>query len=167
MYKKSYKENIISYYYAYEKEDESSCDKIYIYENIDGVLVCRYKDCLKVSEEESNKLSKKLSECEQHIENRVWDEYNKKSIIEKIDEVRKYNRHGYIELDDKCVIDFVSKIMELNDTSPNDESILEELEKYFIEIKEFSSIKLIDINSIKGGKIYPNLDNIEKFNNLL
>jgi membrane protein len=167
MYKKSDKEKIISYYYAYEGKDDRSCDKIYIYENIDGVLVCRYKDCFKVTEEESNKLSKELSECEKHIENRVWDENNKKSIIEKINEVRKYNRHGYIELSDKCVIDFVSKIMEFNDTTPNNESILEELGKYFMEVKEFASIKLIDISSIKDGKIYPNLDNIEKFNNLL
>lgn len=167
MYKKSDKERIISYYYAYEKKDDRSCDKIYIYENIDGVLVCRYKDCLKVTEEERNKLSKELSECEKHIENRVWNENNKKSIIEKIDEVRKYNIRGYIELGDKCVIDFVSKIMEFNDTTPNDEAILEELEKYFMEVKEIASIKLIDISSIKDGKIYPNLDNIEKFNNLM
>lgn len=170
-YKKSGIEQNISYYYAYEKKDdndESHCDKIiHIYENIDGVLLCIYKDCLKVTEEKSNELLEKLRECEEHIKTRVMRESDKKEIVEKIDEVRKYNRHGYIELGDKCVIDFVSKIMEFNDTTPNDESILEELEKCLIEIKEFSSIKLLDISSIKDGKIYPNLDNIEKFNNLM
>ena len=172
MYKKSGNEQNISYYYAYEKNSENNsedcCNKLYIYENIDGVLVCRYKDCLKVTEEKSNKLSKKLGECKEHIKNCVMDEDNKKNIIEKIDVVKKYNKHGYIELDDKCLKDFISKINGYNGTTPNDESILKgELEEYLMEIKEFTSIKLVDISSIKDGKIHPHLDNIEKFNNLM
>ena len=168
MYKKSDKERIISYYYAYERKDDRSCDKIYIYENIDGVLVCRYKDCFKVTEEESNKLSKELSECEKHIKARVRSQCAKENIIKKIDEVKKYNKYGYIELDDECVKNFVNKIIGYNGTTPSDESDLEkELEKYLKEIIELSSIKLIDASSIKDGKIYPNLDNIEKFNNLM
>lgn len=180
MYKKSSNEQNISYYYAYENntevenntEDENNAeshfDKIYIYENIDGVLVCRYKDCTKVTEEESDKLSKKLSECEKYIGEHVSDENIKKSITDKINEVKKYNRYGYIELGDKCVQDFVDKINGYNGVTVNNESLLKiELEKKLIIIRKFTSIKLVDISSIKNGEIYPHLDNIEKFNNLM
>lgn len=172
MFKKSDKEQAISYYYAYEikeNNDGSSCDKIiYIFENFDGVLVCRYKDCLKVVEEKSNELSEKLGDCKKHIEARVSSQGDKENIIKKIDEVKKYNKYGYIELDDECVKNFVDKIIGYNGTTPSDESDLEkELEKYLKEIIELSSIKLIDASSIKDGKLYPHLDNIDKFNNLM
>lgn len=129
MFKKSDKEQAISYYYAYEikeNNDGSHCDKIiYIFENFDGVLVCRYKDCLKVTEEKSNELLKELRKCEEHIKTCVMRESDKEEIIEKIDEVRKYNRHGYIELGDKCVKDFVNKIIRYNGTTHSDKSVLE------------------------------------------
>lgn len=172
MFKKSDKEQAISYYYAYEikeNNDGSRCDKIiYIFENFDGVLVCRYKDCLKVAEEKSNTLSEKLVDCENHIKARVRSQGYKENIIKKIDEVKKYNKYGYIEFDDECVKNFVNKIIGYNGTTPSDESDLEkELEKYLKEIIELSSIKLIDASSIKDGKLYPHLDNIDKFNNLM
>ena len=171
VYKKSGTEQNIAYYYAYEKKNDNNRDNVlYLYEKNDEIFICRYRNYSKVSKEESDKLSKELTGCKNHIISNLSDNSdNKQSIINMVVKVEKYNKHGYIELGDLCVRNFVDKIKNYDFTTNNIEesNFKEELENFLTEMEELTCIKLVDIDSIKDGKIYPYLDNIEKFNNLI
>ena len=170
VYKKSGTEQNIAYYYVYEKKNDNNRDNVlYVYEKNDEILICRYRNYSKVSKEESDKLSIELTGCKNHIINNLSDNSdNKQSIINMVVKVEKYNKYGYIELGDLCVRNFVDKIKNYDFTTNIEESnFKEELQNFLIEMEELTCIKLVDISSIKDGKIYPYLDNIEKFNNLI
>lgn len=170
VYKKSGTEQNIAYYYAYEKKNDNNRDNVlYVYEKNDEILICRYRNYSKVSKEESDKLSIELTGCKNHIINNLSDNSdNKQSIINMVVKVEKYNKYGYIELGDLCVRNFVDKIKNYDFITNIEESnFKEELQNFLIEMEELTCIKLVDISSIKDGKIYPYLDNIEKFNNLI
>ena len=148
----------LSYLYYLDQNNR----KVFIFYKTNDMWISSRKDYILCSTKEKDEFNNKTLEYKNNAK-KINNCAYKEKILKYIDNIDKYSE--YIRVDSQELLDFF-RILDNYFTNPSINFNEAELDKLMDKIEKTTEIKLIDQNEIQNSKLYPNINNKNKFNKL-
>ena len=148
----------LSYLYYLDQNNR----KVFIFYKTNDMWISSRKDYILCSTKEKDEFNNKTLEYKNNAK-KINNCAYKEKILKYIDNIDKYSE--YIRVDSQELLDFFG-ILDNYFKNPSINFNEVELDKLMDKIEKITEIKLIDQNEIQNNKLYPNINNKNKFNKL-